>query len=101
MHQSFTGALVKCLFFDNFPMLADSFSVLSVHCVAQVSAARFLYNCPALRGGFLRQHCLLVLLTYLSVLRHAHRLHFRAILTLNGSNDVLLQQSWRCDVASL
>jgi len=27
----------------------------------------------------------------LSVLRHAYRSHFRAILTLNGSNDVFLQ----------
>ena len=77
-------------------MLAHSFSVLSVHCVARVLAARFLYKCPASRGGFtfLRQHRLLVLLTYLSVLRHVHMLHFRAILTLNGPNDVLLQQSW-------
>ena len=34
MHQSFTGTLSKW-FFDNFCMLADSFSVLSVHCVAR------------------------------------------------------------------
>jgi len=34
MHQSFTGTLVKWVFFDNFPMFADSFSVLSIHCVA-------------------------------------------------------------------
>ena len=34
MHQSFTHALVKW-FFDNFLMFADSFSILSIHCVAQ------------------------------------------------------------------
>jgi len=34
MHQSFTHALVKW-FFDNFPMFADSFSVLSIHYVAR------------------------------------------------------------------
>jgi len=33
MHQSFTGTLVKW-FFDNLPMFADSFSVLSIQCVA-------------------------------------------------------------------
>jgi len=33
MHQSFTGTLVKC-FFNNFPMFTDSFSILSIHCVA-------------------------------------------------------------------
>ena len=31
------------------------------------------------------------LFTYLSVLRHAYRPHFSAILTLNGSYDVFLQ----------
>jgi len=32
MHQCFTGALVKW-FLDNFPMFADSFRLVSVHCV--------------------------------------------------------------------
>jgi len=59
MHQSFTGALVKW-FFDNFPMCADSVTVLSVHCVAQALGASFLCKCPSSRGDFLRQHGLLV-----------------------------------------
>jgi len=40
MHQSFTGALAKW-FFDNFPMFADSFSVLSIHCDARGLGAAF------------------------------------------------------------
>jgi len=60
MHQPFTGALVKWFFDDNFPMFADSFSVLSIHCVARGLGASFLYKCPASRGGSLRQHGLLV-----------------------------------------
>jgi len=43
MHQSFTDTLVKWLI-DNFPMFADSFSVLSVQCVARGLAASFLYK---------------------------------------------------------
>ena len=31
-------------FFDNFPMFADSFSVLSIHCVARGLDASFLYQ---------------------------------------------------------
>jgi len=34
MHQSFTDALVKW-FFDNLPIFADSFSVVSIHCVTR------------------------------------------------------------------
>jgi len=41
-------------------MFADSFSVLSIHCVARGLGASFLYKCPASRCGFLRQHGLLV-----------------------------------------
>jgi len=59
MHQLFTGAVVKW-FFNNFPMSADSFSVLSIHCVARRLAASFLCKCPASCSGFLRQHGLLV-----------------------------------------
>jgi len=60
MHQFFADALVKW-FFDNFPMFADSFDVVSIHCVARGLGASFLYHkCPASRGGFLRQHGLLV-----------------------------------------
>jgi len=33
MHQSFTDALVKW-FLDNFPTFADSFRLVSIHCVA-------------------------------------------------------------------
>jgi len=51
MHQSFTDALVRW-FCDNFLMIADRFSVLSIRYVAS-----FLYKCPASRGGSLRlQH---------------------------------------------
>jgi len=60
MRQSFTDTLVKWWFFDNFPMFDDSFSVVSIHCVARGLGANFLYNCPASRGGSLRQHGLLV-----------------------------------------
>jgi len=49
MHQSLTDTLLKW-FLDNFPMFADSFSVLSIHCCP----------CPAMRGGSLRQHGVLV-----------------------------------------
>jgi len=44
MHQSFTGILVKW-FIENFPMFADSFSVLSIHCVPRGLGASFLYKC--------------------------------------------------------
>jgi len=59
MHQSFTDTLVKW-FFDNFTMFADSFSVLSVHCVARGLDASFLYWCPTPPDGSLRQYGLLV-----------------------------------------
>jgi len=59
MHQSFTDALVKWSF-DNFPMFADSFSVVSIHCVDRGLDASFLYRCRASRGSSLRQHGFLV-----------------------------------------
>jgi len=43
-------------------MFADSFSGLSIHCVARKLDASFLYKCPASRGGSMRQHGLLVFL---------------------------------------
>jgi len=54
MHQSFAdrSTLVKSVF-DNFPMFADSFNVLSIHCVARGLGASFLHKCPASRGGSL------------------------------------------------
>ena len=52
MHQSFTDTLVKS-FFDNFPMFADSFCVLSIHCITRGLGASFLFKCPASRGGSL------------------------------------------------
>jgi len=45
MHQSFTDAVVKW-FFDNFPMSAKSFSVVSIHCVARGLGASFLNSVP-------------------------------------------------------
>ena len=59
MCQSFSGTLRKW-FLDNFPMFADSFSVVSIHCVAQGLGANFRYKCFALCGGSLRQCGLLV-----------------------------------------
>jgi len=59
MHQSFTEALVKW-FFDKFPMFADSFRLISIHCVARGLGSSFLNKCPASRGGSLREHDLLV-----------------------------------------
>jgi len=47
-------------FFDNFPMFAYSFRVVSVHCVVRGSGASFVYKCPASRGSSLRQHGLIV-----------------------------------------
>jgi len=41
MHQSFTDAFVKW-FFDNFPLFADSFSVLSIHFAARELDESFL-----------------------------------------------------------
>ena len=55
MHQFFADALLKW-FFDNVLVLADSFSVLSIHCVAWGLGASFLYKFPALCSGSLRQH---------------------------------------------
>ena len=43
MLQSFTCTLVKW-FFDKFPMFADSFSVLSIHCISFYSL-----HCPRIR----------------------------------------------------
>ena len=45
MHQSFTDADVKW-FCDNLPMSAESFSVVSIHCVARRLGASFLHKCP-------------------------------------------------------
>jgi len=45
-------------------MFADGFSVVSIHCVARGLRASFLYKCPTLRGGLLRQHGLLVSLSF-------------------------------------
>jgi len=55
IHQSFTDVLVKW-FFNNFSMFANSFSVLSIHCVVRGLGASFLYKYPASRGSSLRQH---------------------------------------------
>jgi len=41
-------------------MFANSFGVLSIHCVARGLGASFLYKWPASRGGFLRQHGFLI-----------------------------------------
>ena len=49
-------------FFDNFPMFADSFNVLSIHCVARGLGASFLYKSRASPIGSLRQHDLLVVM---------------------------------------
>ena len=43
IHQSFTDALVKWLF-DNFPRFADSFRLVSIHCIAQRLGANFVYK---------------------------------------------------------
>jgi len=61
MHPSFTATLLKW-FFDNFHMFANTFGVLSIHCVARGLGASFLYKWPASRGGFLQQHGLLVVI---------------------------------------
>ena len=60
-------------FFDNFPMFANSSSVVSIHCVARGLGASFLYKCSASRDGFLRQHGLLVLNVADEVCRHMFR----------------------------
>jgi len=60
IHQSFSNTLVKW-FFDNFPMFANSFSVLSIHRVARGLGASFLYKCPASRGGSPGQHGFVVM----------------------------------------
>ena len=57
MRQSFIDTLVKW-FFDNFPMFADSFRLVSIRCVARGLAANFLYKCPALRGVTAQPSCL-------------------------------------------
>ena len=55
MHQSFSNSLVKW-FFDNFPMFADRFRLVSIHCVVRGLDANFLYMYPESRGSSLRQH---------------------------------------------
>jgi len=57
MHQSFADALSKW-FFGNFPMFADIYGVVSIHCVARALGASFLYKCPASRGSSLEEHSL-------------------------------------------
>jgi len=56
-HQSFTDALSKW-FFGNFPMFADIYGVVSIHCVARALGASFLYKCPASRGSSVEEHSL-------------------------------------------
>ena len=41
-------------------MFADSFRLVSVHCVAHGLGASFLYKCPAPRGSSLLQHGLVI-----------------------------------------
>jgi len=41
-------------------MFADSFRLVSIHCVARGLGASFLYKCPASHGSSLRQHGFLV-----------------------------------------
>jgi len=55
-------------------MFADSFNVLSVHCVARRLAAIVLYKCPASRGGSLQRHGLLISFNYVCamILRVTH-----------------------------
>jgi len=50
--------------FRQLPMIADSFSVVSIHCVARGLGASLLYKCPASRCRFLWQHGLLVVIFY-------------------------------------
>jgi len=64
MHRPFTDVLVKW-FFDNFLMFADSFRLVSIHCVARGLGAGFPYKCPASRGSSVRQHGFLVLHLYI------------------------------------
>ena len=45
MHQSFTDALVKWLF-RQLPMFADSFRLVSVHCVAEDYVQAFCTSVP-------------------------------------------------------
>ena len=59
LHASVPHVCTYIVFFDN--NFADSFSVLSIHCVAPELGASFLYKCPATRGGSLGQHGLLVM----------------------------------------
>jgi len=59
------------------------------------SAFAALRMCEKVKNGFGRGFLLTYLpgiyYIYRSVLRHTYRSHFRAILTLSGSNDVFLQ----------
>ena len=72
MRQSFTDTHVKW-FFGNFPMFANSFSVVYIHCIARGLGASFRYKCLASCGGSLRQHGLLVLKSnYLVTLCYSH-----------------------------
>jgi len=62
MQQSFTDALAKW-FFNNFPMFADSFGLVSIQCtLPRELAANILYKCSAPHSSSLRQrqHGLLV-----------------------------------------
>jgi len=43
-------------------MFADSFIVVTIHCIAQGLGTIYLYKCPALHGSSLRQHGFLVTL---------------------------------------
>jgi len=51
-------------------MFADSFRLVSIHCIAQGLGASFLYKCPALRDSSLRQHRLVVMF---AIKRRSHK----------------------------
>ena len=48
------------MFFDNFSMFDDSFSVVSIHCVVRGLRASLLYKCHESHRSSLRQHGFLV-----------------------------------------
>jgi len=65
-------------------MFADSFSVFSIHRVARVLGASFLYKCRASRGDSLRQHGLLVLVVQLKRHNFGRWELFRGLVDIQG-----------------
>ena len=61
MHQSIRHRCSCKVVFQQLPMFADSFRLVSIHRIARALGASFLYKCPASRASFLAAFLLFLL----------------------------------------